>query len=62
MEASHEELLTLYSCPVWSPLLRVHLGYLETARFIDVLNIDSLFSFLGIEEEAALLINDEVRA
>jgi hypothetical protein len=34
----------------------------DTARIVELLNIDPPFSFLGIEEEAALIIDDKLRA
>ena len=37
------------------------MGYLATAGFVDLLNVDYLFSFLGNGEEAALAIDDKVR-
>ena len=39
------------------------MGYLGIARFVELLqNLTHLFSFFGIEEEAALVVDDEIQA
>jgi hypothetical protein len=35
---------------------------LDTTRIVELMNIDSPFNFLGIEEEVALVIDDKVQA
>ena len=49
------DLFSPYSCRVWRPLLRViikRVGYLDTARFVELLTLTHLLSFLGIKEAA----------
>ena len=37
---------SLYSCRTWSPLLRALQAILGTARFVELLNVDSPFQLL----------------
>ena len=37
------------------------MGYLGTARFVELLMFTHLLSFLGIEEEVVLIIDEEIR-
>ena len=60
----HFDLPSLYSCRIWSPLPRA-VNYNSRMRAIwiqlDSSNYSTFLSFLGIEEEAGLIIDDEVR-
>ena len=59
----HFDVPSLYSCRTQSPLLRVliRILYLGIARFIELLYIHLPFSFLGIEEQLAVVVNNEIQ-
>ena len=58
----HFDLPSLYSYRTRSPLLwaLIRILYLDTARFIEPLYVRSLFSFLGIKEQLAV-VNNEIQ-